>query len=88
MSKNEIAASQVRAGVIGLLQSCRCLYPIHHYPTETLHDVACPAHAMTLSARAASSELMQVGGWFDVSLDIDTPAPVRSASDRFARSRR
>lgn len=86
--KATVAANSARAGVIGLLSCCRCLYPIHHYETETMHDEACPAHAMTLSARGTSSQIVQVGGWYVVSLDIDTPSEIVSASERFARGQK
>lgn len=77
-------AYATRAGVIGLLQCCRCLYPLVHSETETGHDEACPAHAMTLSARAGAGS---VAGWYQVSLDIDTPPAIVEAADRFARGR-
>ena len=82
--KPATAAYSARECVIGILQCCRCLYPLRHYTTETLHDDACPAHTMLLSARSAGSELVQVGGWLEVSLDIDTPTELVQAADRLA----
>lgn len=46
-------AHRTRAGLIGLLECCRCTYPLVRHATATEHDERCPAHAMTLSARAA-----------------------------------
>lgn len=74
-------ARRIRAGVIGALECCRCLYPRQHYETETMHAEDCPAHAMTLSARAAGS----TSAWFVVSLDIDAPLEVVEATERIAR---
>jgi hypothetical protein len=55
--RNELeAARRVRAGMIGVLESCRCTYPMERHPTSTEHDDACPAHWMTLSARAAAGD--------------------------------
>lgn len=62
-------ARRVRAGVIGLLECCRCTYPLEHHETETGHDERCPSHGMTLSARAVSSR----AGYLEVAFDIDTP---------------
>lgn len=55
------AARRARAGVIGLLECCRCTYgtEAHTFTTESGHDEDCPAHAMTMSARAAR----QVSGY-------------------------
>lgn len=37
-------AFRMRAGVIGELQSCLCMYPLQLAPTSTLHADTCPAH--------------------------------------------
>ncbi len=56
-------ARRVRAGVIGLLECCRCMYPLEHYETESHHAENCPSHAMTLSARRVESRaaFLQIG---------------------------
>lgn len=82
-----MAAQRVRAGVIGLLQCCRCLYPIHRYETSTMHDEACPAHGMVLSARAVSLESSppaQVAGWMLACIDVDAPDEVWRAAEGLA----
>jgi len=51
------AALRERPMIIGLLECCRCTYPLETHATETKHAEHCPAHAITLSARAARSLL-------------------------------
>lgn len=53
MSKESDKAHRARKGIIGMLECCRCLYPLRRYATSTEHDEACPTHRMTLSARMA-----------------------------------
>lgn len=67
-------AQRVRAGVIGLLECCRCTYPVEHHETVSGHDEGCPAHGMTISARAVSK-----AGFFMVALDVETPSDVVDA---------
>ncbi len=43
-------AHRIRAGSIGLLACCSCMYPIERYATSSFHDKACPAHVMVRSA--------------------------------------
>lgn len=51
------AAHRVRAGVIGLLECCRCTYPTEQHDTATRHALECPSHHMTLSAIANGARL-------------------------------
>lgn len=40
------AAFRLRAGMIGVLQSCLCDYPLEAYPTSSGHHAGCPSHAL------------------------------------------
>ncbi len=52
------AAHRLRAGMIGVLQSCLCDYPLETYPTSSGHDASvCPAHRVfEACARAKASD--------------------------------
>jgi hypothetical protein len=54
-------AHAARAGIIGLLECCRCSFPVERAATDTEHDELCPAHGMTLSARAAGARIYTIG---------------------------
>lgn len=58
MKRNELlaVARRTRAGMIGIIECCRCSYPLECHPTSTEHHEACQAHWMTLSARAAQGD--------------------------------
>jgi hypothetical protein len=52
-------AYRERAGLIGLLGSCICLYPLEKEPTSSGHSEFCPAHRMQIGD-VASSQLSTV----------------------------
>lgn len=70
--KTRELAHRLRAGIIGLLECCRCTYPLVHHETTTGHEKTCPSHGMTLSARSASTS----AGYFVAALDIDSPTEI------------
>lgn len=51
-----LAAFRARAGMIGALQSCLCLYPHKVSRTKTGHASSCPANQILKSAKAAVLE--------------------------------
>lgn len=69
-------ARRVRAGVIGLLACCRCTYPVDQHETETGHARECPAHGMTMSARATGAQ----DAYLQLGFDLDTPLDVLSST--------
>ena len=46
-------AKRARAGIIGTLTACTCLYPLVTYETLTGHDTACQEHTIAMSFHAA-----------------------------------
>lgn len=77
-TKQQLAlARRVRMGIVGMLECCRCLYPLEHYETESMHAEECPAHQVVMSARAAGAP----SGWLDVAFDIDAPPEVVAGVD-------
>lgn len=51
----KLSAYQARAGMVGALLSCMCLFPIEKAETSTGHTSWCPAHAMTCTPDERSS---------------------------------
>jgi hypothetical protein len=62
VTKREAEAFRVRAGMIAVLQSCLCTYPVENHDTETGHAFECPGHHHEMKYReleamaAASAE--------------------------------
>lgn len=48
-------AYRARAGVIGIMTSCICTYPVEQEATSTGHSEFCPSHLM-ITARAAAKD--------------------------------
>lgn len=46
-------AFKLRAGMIGMLQSCLCDYPLTSYTTPSAHSDQCPSHALFASLQRA-----------------------------------
>lgn len=47
-------AFRLRAGTIGMLQSCLCSFPIVQSDTTSKHEEWCPAHHLLLSYQRAN----------------------------------
>lgn len=45
------AAYRLRAGMIGVLASCLCDYPLERYATESGHHEKCPSEGLVMSKR-------------------------------------
>lgn len=54
-------AYNVRQGMIGILGSCNCGFPLVPYPTDTKHAPECCAHYMLVYASATAEERAGAG---------------------------
>jgi hypothetical protein len=50
------AAFRLRAGMIGVLQSCLCDYPLERYATSSGHHESCSGHRIFLSLMQTKSD--------------------------------
>lgn len=73
-SESEVreAAYRARAGVIGIMTSCICTYPVEQEATSTGHSEFCPSHLM-ITARAARADatLANVRAFVDLFAGFD-----------------
>ena len=49
------AAYRERQGMIAILGSCLCAFPMIEYPESTGHAIECPAHYMLMAARVRAA---------------------------------
>lgn len=60
-------AYRARAGMIGILGSCTCAYPLVAYPEKTQHAVECPAHYMiSVRISTAPARVLELAGVLDI----------------------
>jgi hypothetical protein len=52
--KRMYEAFRLRAGMIGILQSCLCDYPLGKYETPSGHDEVCPSTGLFASLQRAT----------------------------------